>query len=182
MQLNEEDWDLGSAGPINLPGTSLLFVAGKPSDTGDMGYLMMEGHLGGIGRGAFSGQVCPDGGDFGANASDVVGKGKKARTFVYAPCGSGTEAIQVTTSPKKFRRVWSPSTGFPNGPPIVAGGIVWALDYLRDELCGMNPATGHVVYRKPTDELQHFATPGFGDDMLLIPTAAGVEAFRTSSS
>ena len=66
VQLNDDDWDLGSGGPISVPGTSLLFVAGKPSSSGDFGYLMREGHLGGIGHGAFTGRVCSGGGVFGA--------------------------------------------------------------------------------------------------------------------
>ena len=69
VQLNDQDWDLGSAGPINVPGTSLLFVAGKPSSSGDYGYLMSEGHLAGIGHGAYTAPACPGGGDFGADAS-----------------------------------------------------------------------------------------------------------------
>ena len=61
VQLNDDDWDLGSAGPIDVPGTSLLFVAGKPSsERDDFGYLMSEGHLGGIGHGAFTGAGLPE--------------------------------------------------------------------------------------------------------------------------
>jgi polyvinyl alcohol dehydrogenase (cytochrome) len=180
VQLNDDDWDLGSGGPISVPGTSLLFVAGKPSSSGDFGYLMREGHLGGIGHGAFTGRVCSGGGVFGADASDVIGTGKRARIFIYAACGSGTEAIQVTTSPMKFRRVWSPESGSPNGPPIVAGGLVWALDWNGATLYAMNPVTGHTVFSRPTDSLEHFATPAVGDAMVIVPTAEGVEAFRTA--
>ncbi len=184
VQLNDNDWDLGSAGPIDVPGTSLLFVAGKPCSAcsyNDTGYLMSEGHLGGIGRRAFAGHVCPGGGVFGADASDVIGTGKGARIFIYAACGSGTEALQVTTSHHlSFRQVWSPSTGSPNGPPIVAGGLVWALDWNNGRLYGMNPVNGHVVIQRATDSLEHFATPGVGDKMIFVPTSSGVEAFDTA--
>jgi len=180
VELNDHDSDLGSAGPINVPGTSLLFVAGKPSSSGDYGYLMREGHLAGIGHGAYTGEACPGGGDFGADASDVIGTGKAAEVLIYAACGSGTEAFQVRTSPMAFHRVWSPSSGSPNGPPIVAGGLVWALDWDNALLYGMNPVNGHVLIRRSTDALEHFATPGVGDAMLLVPTASGVEAFRTA--
>ncbi|MGA3216328.1 MAG: PQQ-binding-like beta-propeller repeat protein [Acidimicrobiales bacterium] len=178
VQLNDQDWDLGSAGPIIVPGTSLLFVAGKPSSSGDYGYLMRQGRLGGIGHGAFTGAACPGGGAFGADASDVIGTGKSARIFIYIPCGNGTEALQVTTSPMAFRQVWSPSSGSPNGSPIVAGGLVWALDWNNALLYGMNPVNGHVVVRRSTDSLVHFVAPGVGDGMLFVPTAYGVEAFR----
>ena len=181
VELNEQDWDLGSAGPINVPGTPLLFIAGKPAASGDTGYLMGEGHLGGIGHGAYSAPACPGGGDFGADASDVVGAGNGARIFVYAACGSGTEAFRITTSPVAFHRVWSPSFGSPNGPPIVAGGVVWALDWDGATLYGMSPTTGHVIFHRSTATLEHFATPGVGDGVVLVPTAGGVEAFRAGS-
>jgi outer membrane protein assembly factor BamB len=174
VQLNDQDWDLGSAGPINVPGTSLLFIAGKPGSTQDTGFLLREGQLLGIGRGAYTGDACKSGGDYGADASNVVGK----RIFIYAACGGGTEAFQVTTSPLAFHRVWQASTGTPNGSPIVAGGLVWALEWNNAFLYGMNPATGHVVVRRSTDALDHFVAPGIGDKMLFVPTAYGVEAFR----
>jgi len=183
VQLNDNDWDLGSAGPIDVPGTSLLFVAGKQCSCSDndVGYLMAEGHLGGIGRRALAGPACRGGGDFGADASDVIGTGKSARIFIYAACGGGTEALQVTASPNwSLRQVWTPSTGSPNGPPIVAGGLVWALDWSSGSLYGMNPVNGDVVVQRATDSLEHFATPGVGDKTLFVPTAAGVEAFDTA--
>jgi outer membrane protein assembly factor BamB len=179
VQLNDADWDLGSGGPIQVPGTSLLFVAGKPATNGSFGYLMTEGRLGGIGHGAYTGAVCRSGGVFGADASDTVGSGSHERIFVYAPCGSGTEGLEVTTSPPSFHQVWSPSTGAPNGPPIVAGGMVWALAWNSNELYGMSPTTGRVAVERVTAQLEHFATPGVGDGMLLVPTSGGVEAFAT---
>ena len=181
VNLNDQDWDLGSASPVAIPGTSLLFAAGKPADAGNVGYLMRDGKLGGIGKGAFHGNVCPNGGAFGADAADVVGTGSAARTYVYVPCGSGTEALLVhSASPISFHEAWSPSTGSPSGPPIVAGGYVWALDWNGNQLYAMNPSTGHVVFTRSTDGLNHFATPGFGDGMLVVPTGGGVEAFATS--
>jgi polyvinyl alcohol dehydrogenase (cytochrome) len=179
VQLNDEDWDLGSGGPIQVPGTSLLFVAGKPTQTASYGYLMREGHLGGIGKGAFTGEVCSSGGVFGADASDVLGSGNNARVLIYAPCGGATVALQVDASTMSFKRAWS-STGSPNGPPIVAAGLVWALDWDNGELYGMNPGTGDTVVRRATDPLNHFATPGVGDQMVFVPTQGGVESFRIS--
>jgi len=86
----------------------------------------------------------------------------------------------VTTSPMSFKIAWSPSLGSPSFPPIVAGGLVWALES-SGALYGMNPVTGHVVFRRTTDSLEHFATPGIGDRMIFVPTVRGVEAFRTAS-
>ena len=181
MQLNDEDWDLGSSGPVAVAGTALLFVAGKPAANGSFGYLMGDAPLGGIGHGAFTGSLCLDGGAFGADATAVIGSGAGARTYVYAPCGSGTEAVEIDASAMTFTRAWSPSTGAPDGPPIVAGGLVWAVDWKAGQLYAMDPSTGHVVIERPTGALEHFATPAVGDAMLFVPTQNGVEAWTTTA-
>ncbi len=181
VQLNDNDWDLGSAGPVAVPGTTLLFVAGKPAENGSFGYLMRASHLGGIGKGAFTGALCLGGGVFGADATDVIGTGTRSRTYVYAPCGSGTVAVEVDASAMTFERAWSASTGSPDGPPVVAGGLVWALNWGSGGLYGMNPSTGHVVLERSTGALEHFATPAVGDGTLLVPTQDGVEAWAASS-
>ena len=61
--------------PVPVPGTSLLFVAGKPAANGSFGYLMKVSPLGGIGKGAFTGALCLGGGAFGADATDVIRAG-----------------------------------------------------------------------------------------------------------
>jgi hypothetical protein len=184
-QLNAGDLDLGSGGPIEVPGTKLLFEEGKADNNGvGVGYLLYEGRLGGIAHPAFAGTACPNGGSvFGADAAAVVG----GRTYVYVACSGGTEAITVTAGKRpSFRRSWSPSSCDPNGPPIVAGGLVWAIGTGADggggpanELCGMRPASGKVVVTQSLDSVEHFVSPAVGDGMMLVPTSGGVEAFRT---
>ena len=183
VQLNDNDWDLGSASPVAVPDSSLLFVAGKPGPSGAPGYLMKDSPLGGIGHGAYTRMVCSSGnGVFGADATYVAGTGPSARIYIYAPCGSGTQAIEVhATAPISFRLVWTPSTGSPNGPPIVAGGQVWALDWNNSLLYGMNPTSGHVDFVRSTDGLDHFAAPSVGDGSIYVPTQSGVEAFAATS-
>ena len=153
VELNNQDWDLGSASPIAVPNTSLLVAAGKPSDSGTIGYLMHD-KLGGIGHGAFSGDACQ--------------------------CENRFIEVHVS-NPLSFHEVWQPSTGTPNGSPIVAGGYVWALDWNGGTLYAMSPTSGHVVFTRATDGLNHFATPALGDGVLLVPTQGGVEAFRVTS-
>jgi outer membrane protein assembly factor BamB len=135
----------------------------------------------GIGKGDYRGSACPSGGAFGADATDVIGTGSSAHIYVYLPCGSGTEGVEIQpVAPFSFHQVWSSSTGSPDGPPVVAGGLVWALNWGSGGLYGMNPSTGHVTISRSTDSLEHFAAPAVGDKLLFVPTAAGVEAFGTS--
>ena len=108
----------------------------------------------------------------------IVNANRMAMQAGYSYC-EATEAFQVSTSPTAFHRVWSPSNGNPNGSPIVAGGLVWALDWNNALLYGMNAVNGHVVVRRATENLEHFVAPGVGDGMLFVPTSSGVEAFRT---
>jgi polyvinyl alcohol dehydrogenase (cytochrome) len=176
VQLNDDDWDLGSAGPIQVPGSDYLFIAGKPTNTGAYGYLLNEHHLKGIGSPAYSALVCSSGGVFGADAVDVLGAGATKHTIIYAPCGGGTAALEISVSPPSFHLLWQESA---DGPPIVAGGLVWALSWQGGGVYGMNPLTGAVVVERPTASLDHFATPGVGDSVLIVPTEGGAEAFRT---
>ena len=176
VQLNNADWDLGSASAIAVPGQSMLFIVGKPSDRGTIGYLMRD-KLGGIGHGAASGLACGSGGVFGADASDVIA----GKTYIYTACQDGTEAVELhTSSPIGFHEVWSASGASPNGVPMVGGGYVWALDWNNNDLDGMNPLTGHVVFQRPTDGLNHFAAVSLGDGELVVPTGGGVEAYAVS--
>jgi len=77
-----------------------------------------------------------------------------------------------------FERVWTASTGSPDGPPVVAGG--WSGPQLGSSgLYGMNPTTGRVVLERSTAALEHFATPSVGDRMLFVhpERRGGVEHF-----
>jgi outer membrane protein assembly factor BamB len=180
-QLNDSDGDLGSSGPIQVPSSSLLFIAGKATSSGSVGYLVREGALGGIGHGAFSGPVCTSGGVFGSDASDVLGAGAGQRVLIFAPCGGGTVALEVNLARQSFRRIWSSSGASPNGSPIVAGGVVWVLDWSSGTLDALSPASGDLLFQRQTDALDHFAVPALAAGMVIIPTAHGAEAFRTTS-
>ena len=180
--LSAQDWDLGSAGPIFIPGTSLMFVAGKPAN-GSFGYLIDSHSLGhGPASALFTGNVCsdPTQGVFGADASVVLNVAGHQKTFIYAACLSGTEALQVTGGPTpSFSQAWGPISTSSGGPPIVAGGLVWSLDFNNYQLVALAPATGYVIFKRSTASLPHFATPTLGDGLVVIPTLKGVEAFAT---
>ncbi len=180
--LSAQDWDLGSAGVVYVPGTSLLFVAGKP-DSGSHGYLVDANALGsGPGPSLYTGDVCtdPSEGVFGADATAMVTVNSVPTPFVFAACRSGTVALSVTTGlTPSFTRVWGPTTASPGGSPVVAGGLVWALDWNNHQLVAMAPRTGAVVFTRSTQPLNHFATVTVGDGLVLVPTYYGVEAFAT---
>ena len=179
---NAYDLDLGSDGPTILPGGSVVFQTGKHTRTAsrkDVGYLLTAGHLGGIGHARFDTSVCPNGdGAWGANAAASVKVSGATTTYVYVPCQTGTVALTVNRTGTGFRDVWQASTGAPNGPPIVAGGLVWALNIDSSTLYGMQTTTGRVAVQRSVDPVEHFAAPSAADGMLFVPTEEGIEAFK----
>jgi hypothetical protein len=181
VRLNHHHWDLGSASPISVPDSSLLFAAGEATGNRSLGDLMYERHLRGVGRGAFTAKVCASGGVFGSDASDVIGKGRSAKVYVYVPCSNGTQALVVDVRSKRFTRAWTPSRGSPDGPPIVAGGVVWVLAWNNAQLFGLSPTTGRVLFQRDADAQVNFATPSVGDGLVIIPTQDGVQAWSTST-
>ncbi len=184
-QRNAEDLDLGSGGPILLPNSDYVFEIGKGAADGvSTGYLMNAAALGGHGRPLFSGRVCPgDGFVFGADAATVLSVNGKKHTYLYVPCPSGTVALWVNhgTHPT-FSIKWSAAG--PNGPPIIAGGLVWALGTGADggggpsDLYGMNPVTGRVEVALSVKPVEHFATPGAGDGMMFVAGQTALQAFK----
>jgi outer membrane protein assembly factor BamB len=192
--LNNRDLDLGSDGPTLLPGDGLLFQSGKAGYAKGVGgtekswgYLLNPKSLGGIGHPLFQGSVCPNAGYvFGANATAIMNVHGASKLLVFVPCPSGTVALAVKTGARpSFSRIWEASQGNPNGPPIVAGGLVWAISTGADGgggpaniLYGMDPATGRVFVTERLAPVGHFVTPAAGDGEIVVGTTDGVEAFR----
>lgn len=192
--LSQSDLDLGSDGPTLLPGGGYVFQSGKAGfargDGGSpesWGYLLRTGRLGGVGHPAFRGQVCPDAGwVFGANSAARLRVGRLEHTIVYVPCPSGTVALELAGGGRaRFRRLWEASKDSPNGPPILAGGLVWALSTGADGasgpadlLVGMSPLTGKVLVTEQVGQVEHFATPGAAEGLIVVGTTHGVEAFH----
>ena len=160
---NSHDQDLGSTAPALLSNGTVLQV-GK-SQTG---YLLSQANLGGIGGELDSARLC---GNAYADGGDAV-----VGTVVYVPCGGGVEEIQ--TSPSVARR-WSASVAA-NGPPIVAGGMVWSIG--GSSLYAINPVNGSTEQQLSIGgEANHFPTPSVGDGLLLAPTSDQVVAFSGSA-
>jgi len=160
--LNSTDTDLGSVGPALLS-DGRLFQIGKQG----IGYLLHPGHLGGINGPAFSSQVCAAA--FGAIAY--------AASYIYVACAEGLVAVRLNGF--SFRVAWR-SPSFSPGPPIVAGGMVWAIDTAGGVLYGLDPSGGQVRQRVSVGAVEHFAASSAGDRRVFVPADRSVLAFTES--
>ncbi|MDQ1397057.1 MAG: hypothetical protein QOG64_2316 [Acidimicrobiaceae bacterium] len=157
---NRNDVDLGSTGPL-LVDNGLVFQVGKSQ----RGFLLRGGALGGIGGEAFSGPGCSS---FGGNAY--------AAPFIYEACNDGVRALRLDANTPSFSEAWhGPSSA--NGPPIVAGGAVWAVDTANGTLFGLDPNDGHILSQASVGAVQHFTSPSAADGLVLVGAGHRVVAF-----
>jgi len=177
-QLNANDADLGSTGPV-LVGSGQVFQIGKAG----VGYLLDAAHLGGVGHPAFAAPVC-QGGAYGADAT--------SGSLVVVPCTTGLVALRIGTGcvrapgqpgpcaglaaqPVGFTVAWRGS-GHP-GAPVVAGGVVWALDTDHGYLYGSDLVTGAPRGRAQVGQVAHFATPAVSGSSIYVAGGHGLLAF-----
>jgi outer membrane protein assembly factor BamB len=157
--LNAHDTDLGSTGPLLLPG-GRVFIIGKEG----IGYLLDATRLGGIGGQLASRQVC--GSAFGGSAY--------AAGMVYVPCVDGLAALRV--SARALAPAWR-GPGFRAGPPIVAGGAVWTVDLDGGVLYALDARTGRVRFRAGIDNPAQFTTPTAAGEWIYVGGGSRVLAF-----
>lgn len=170
--LDSSDNDLGSSDPLLLPG-GLVFQIGKAG----VGYLLSASSLGGTGGSpVYQAQVCGQTGDasFGGAVYDAG--------IIYVACSDGLRALSLNTSTHTF----SAQTGWQAppaaiGPPIVAGGLVWATAWNAATLYGLDPQTGKAVVTQATPTMMHFATPAASDGMLFLATGQTVGAYTLAN-
>jgi len=164
-QDNASDADL-SMSPVLLANGQVV-VSGKSR----VAFLLNASHLGGIGgQEASLASIC---------SNDVDGGGAVLGATVYLPCLSGPVAVRVRPSPPSVSVLWSASVG--GGPPIVAAGLVWTIGS-DGALYALDPSTGAERRRVSVGvAADHFATPGVGDNLLLVATTNRVVAFHASS-
>lgn len=167
---NTNDADLGSTAPAILSNGTMLQV-GK-SHTG---YLLNQARLGGIGGQLTSSSVCA--------GSEADGGLAVSGTDVFVPCHEGgtggLQDVRTSPSPPGITVVWTAASGA-NGPPIIAGGLVWSIR--GGTLFGIDPATGATVQQVSVgSESNPFATPSVGDGLLLAPSSTQVYAFVGSA-
>jgi outer membrane protein assembly factor BamB len=156
-QDNEQDLDLGSAGPVSLG--QWVFVAGKRGT----GYVMPANRLGGVGGQLKQGDVCRSYG--GASVADGL---------ILVPCTNGTRAVAIAADGMPSVR-WSSSVPA-NGSPVAGGGAVWTTDYDSGVLYALAPADGHVLAQIATGPLPHFASPTLAGSRAYLGTTSGVVA------
>jgi outer membrane protein assembly factor BamB len=154
--LNATDSDLGSTGPVLLPG-SRAFIIGKSG----VGYLLSTRDLGGLGHPLASITLGPA---FGGDAY--------ARGTLYVPTTGGLVAVSV--SGDRLGRRWSQTAA--TLPPIVAGPGVWALSG-RGTLYQLDPMTGAVRYQAPVGEPAHFAAPAAAGGRVYVAAGGALQAF-----
>jgi hypothetical protein len=173
------DLDLGSAGPL-LISPNLLFQTGKAGG----GFLLNPNNLGHV-----NGQVFPSPTNYTqadvclGNRSDATFGGfAYAAPFVYLECdGHGVVGLNTNTGAPSFAPC-SSTCGAPDwhaggtmtfGPPIVAGGAVWAVD--------TGSGTGLYAFNASTGA-QMFHTASFGVRRFSTPAEAGGQVFVSSNT
>lgn len=152
--LNAGDHDVGSISP-SLLGSDLLFQGGKSGQ----GYLLRAGAL----TTAFSAAVCPSG-SYGGTAF--------ASSLLDVPCITGLRALRIGPG-ATFSVAW---TGPSTGPPIIAGGAVWAVAFGQSTLYAFDPATGAVRARIDVGPTVHFTTPASLDGTLVVAAGSTIVA------
>jgi outer membrane protein assembly factor BamB len=149
--LSASDLDLGSTGPLLLPG-SRAFIIGK---TGT-GYLLSTDALS---RPVATRGIC--GAAFGGDAY--------ARGTIFVPCTDGISAVSAAG----LETSWRQSAA--SLPPILAGPGLWAIG--GQTLYQLDPSDGRVRFSAPIGEPAHFATPAAADGRVFVAAGARVFAF-----
>jgi outer membrane protein assembly factor BamB len=157
-QDNAADADLGSMGPLLLPG-GLVFAAGKSG----LGYLLRADHLGGVGGQLVERPVCAA---FGGAAA--------AGSTLYVPCTDGLREVRV--GPEAQLSLGWRAPGAVSGSPVVGGHTVYSLDPAGGSLYALDADRGTVRTSAPVGQTSRFATPTLAGGLVLVGTLAGVVA------
>jgi outer membrane protein assembly factor BamB len=159
-QDNANDADLGSQGPVLLPG-NFIFAAGKNGN----GYLLNASKLGGIGGSIDEQSVCRS---FGGTAT--VG------STIFVPCTNGLLQISVDTS-GHMHQGWQAS-GDIVGSPVIAGHTVYSFS--NGVMHALNMNTGQLVASLKVGLANRFVTPTIYGTSIFIGTNTGITAIKIS--
>jgi outer membrane protein assembly factor BamB len=162
-QDNAADADLGSMGPVLLPG-GLVFADGKSG----LGYLLRAAALGGVGGELVERSVCAA---FGGAAA--VG------STVYVPCTDGLRQVQAGPG-ARLELGWQAPAAV-TGSPVVGGHTVYTLDPAGGTLYALDADRGTVRASAAVGEASRFATPTLAGGLVLVGTLTGVVALAARS-
>jgi polyvinyl alcohol dehydrogenase (cytochrome) len=158
-----DDLDLGSVGPSLLPGNR-LFQTGKQHQ----GYILSTANL--STPIATIPTVCSGDADGGNAYSPTL-------NFIFVPCrGTPITAVNLGNNQIQWRNFAA------NGPPILAGGVLWAVNWISGTLIAVNPATGVTAATLAVGrQLPTFTSPSAALGLILVGTTSGVTAFAGPS-
>jgi outer membrane protein assembly factor BamB len=193
-ELDNSDTDLGSVGPSvlgddinnvsedgnnhnNTTDTSEVFQIGKEG----IGYLLNGDKLSGIDGQIFSAQVC-DKGAYGGTAY--------AAPYLYVPCREGLVALYLQSAAdsnnntavsgknaySSFIVKWT-GPSFRAGPPIVADGLVWAVDINKGQFYAFDQSTGEIKFQEDLSDVVHFSTPSSSHGQIFVAASNEVHSF-----
>ena len=164
-QENSADADLGSTGPVLLPGGGQVVAAGK----GGSVYLVDVARPGGVG-----GQLSQLGGC--ASYGGAAAAPGSAGTDVYLPCAGGL--LQVHVTGKTLSRGWQAPPSI-TGSPLIGGSTVWTVQQ-DGTLDALATSTGRLEAQLSVGPVSRFATPALSGNVLLVPTLLGITAVRVA--
>jgi outer membrane protein assembly factor BamB len=148
-ELSSTDTDLGSTGPVLLPG-GLVAVASKEGKL----HVSAVDRLRGVGAELGASQLGD--GAYGGMAA------QGSRVFV--PCTDGLRAADVDSA-GHASVAWE---GPPLRPPIAAFGAIWAVDLNGDRLHALDPASGRELAALTVGGTVNFTTPTAGSGLVIV--------------
>jgi outer membrane protein assembly factor BamB len=160
---NASDLDLGSLGPVLLPG-GLVFIQGKSNQ----GYLLRADHLGGVGGQIQTLSVCTAGAYGGAA---VVG------SVAFIPCADGLREIALGPGAASLDTGWQ-AHGQVTGSPVIGGHTVYSLNPGGGVLYALDVATGSVRASISVGTTSRFATPTLFHTTVFVGTLTGIVAVQ----
>ncbi|HEY1456314.1 MAG TPA: PQQ-binding-like beta-propeller repeat protein [Candidatus Dormibacteraeota bacterium] len=178
------DTDLGSATPV-LISSNLAFTSGKYGQ----GFLLDPTNLGGKDGQVFPAQSPYVGADVcrGTHSDATFGSFAYAAPYVYITCQSqGIVGLDVDTTARTFTPCgstcaspsWFTSVPTDLGPPIVAGGAVWAVSQGGGGLYGFDAATGAQIYNSAGFSANRFSTPSEAGGQIFVGAGNAIKSFN----
>ena len=176
--------DLGSAGPL-LISPNLMFQSGKWGT----GFLLNPNALGGMGHQLYPAPLPATYAEantcLGNHTNANFGSYAYAAPFIYLQCqGAGIVALHVNTAAPSFSPCdnpclapdWRAGAGLTFGPPIVAGGLVWAAS-CGNGLYAFDAATGAQVFHSAAFGINHFVTAAEAGGQVFVPSNNVIRSF-----